>query len=261
MNEAVMTGKLLRKLIALETDHPEIQYANTDFDNLRNSAEFLESLFPNWVFTLCKVQHVQLPYVSGNCQAILGYSAGYLKSLSPEDFFGLICPDDAKSVRLCFEYVHEFRKSIPMDPKDYRFALHYRLRSARQGYVYVLAEHHAFQNKSGKYVYFALFKNLTHQQPFTQVKAEIFQRSTADFRKINEYMPRTAKETLITARERDILRGIQQGLTSKQIADKLFLSVFTVRNHRNNLFKKTQARNMVELLNVVDALPMAIVAD
>ncbi|MBQ1888778.1 MAG: response regulator transcription factor [Firmicutes bacterium] len=43
----------------------------------------------------------------------------------------------------------------------------------------------------------------------------------------------------LTDREIDFLRALAEGLTDKEIADRLFLSVTTVRYHVNNLITKT----------------------
>lgn len=42
----------------------------------------------------------------------------------------------------------------------------------------------------------------------------------------------------LTPRERDIVIGVVKGLTNKEIADKLFISVNTVTTHRRNIVKK-----------------------
>lgn len=52
----------------------------------------------------------------------------------------------------------------------------------------------------------------------------------------------------LTKREREILACIAEGLSSKQIADKLCISQHTVDNHRKNMLAKTATRNCVELL-------------
>jgi DNA-binding NarL/FixJ family response regulator len=44
----------------------------------------------------------------------------------------------------------------------------------------------------------------------------------------------------LTAREREVLHLIAQGLNNKEIADRLFLSPKTVRNHITNTFDKLQ---------------------
>ena len=42
----------------------------------------------------------------------------------------------------------------------------------------------------------------------------------------------------LTPRERDIVIGVVKGMTNKEIADKLFISVNTVTTHRRNIVKK-----------------------
>jgi DNA-binding CsgD family transcriptional regulator len=51
----------------------------------------------------------------------------------------------------------------------------------------------------------------------------------------------------ITPREREIIELICAGRTNQEIADKLFISVATVKDHNYNIFRKTSVRNRVEL--------------
>ncbi len=44
----------------------------------------------------------------------------------------------------------------------------------------------------------------------------------------------------LSNREKDIIVEVAKGLTNKQIADKLFLSVHTVMTHRKNIANKLQ---------------------
>jgi PAS domain S-box-containing protein len=53
---------------------------------------------------------------------------------------------------------------------------------------------------------------------------------------------------LLTKREKELLQLIGSGLSTKQIAAKLFISINTVQSHRNNLLKKLQVKNSVELI-------------
>lgn len=54
--------------------------------------------------------------------------------------------------------------------------------------------------------------------------------------------------TELSAREIEILELLSQGLTNKNIAERLFISPFTVKRHIENIYQKLQARNRVELL-------------
>ena len=63
--------------------------------------------------------------------------------------------------------------------------------------------------------------------------------------------PQQPCEALLTRREKEILTCITEGLSSKQIADKLFISENTVSNHRKNMLAKTGAKSSAELIFLV----------
>ena len=52
----------------------------------------------------------------------------------------------------------------------------------------------------------------------------------------------------LSAREREILRLVADGLTTAQIAEKLFTSPRTVETHRQNIMEKTGAKNTAALV-------------
>lgn len=55
----------------------------------------------------------------------------------------------------------------------------------------------------------------------------------------------------ITRREKEIIELILKGLTNQEIADSLFITLQTVKDHTHNIFLKTGVRNRVELINVI----------
>jgi len=55
---------------------------------------------------------------------------------------------------------------------------------------------------------------------------------------------------LLSRQERHILQFIADGLSSREIAEKLGLSVRTVSNHRANMLRKTKVKNTVELVRL-----------
>jgi DNA-binding NarL/FixJ family response regulator len=54
--------------------------------------------------------------------------------------------------------------------------------------------------------------------------------------------------TLLTPREIDILKMVAQGLQTKQISEKLFISVGTVKVHMHNIYDKLKITNRISLL-------------
>jgi len=58
----------------------------------------------------------------------------------------------------------------------------------------------------------------------------------------------TCEPLKISGREIDIIREIAQGYTTKEIADKLFLSTHTVVTHRKNIMRKLGINNTASLV-------------
>lgn len=52
----------------------------------------------------------------------------------------------------------------------------------------------------------------------------------------------------LSAREKEILKHIADGSTSREIAEKLFISLATVKSHRNNIMKKLKVNDMASLI-------------
>jgi two-component system NarL family response regulator len=66
---------------------------------------------------------------------------------------------------------------------------------------------------------------------------------------INEFHDETKNGACaLTAREKEILSGMDKHMTYKELADKLCISPFTVRTHIKNIYEKLQARNKEEAL-------------
>jgi two-component system response regulator DesR len=63
---------------------------------------------------------------------------------------------------------------------------------------------------------------------------------------------------LLTEREREVLAMIAGGATNREIAERLFLSPHTVKDHTSTLYKKMNARNRAEA--IVRAQRMGLLA-
>ena len=51
----------------------------------------------------------------------------------------------------------------------------------------------------------------------------------------------------LTGREREVIELVGQGMRNQQIADKLCISVITVRHHLTSIFKKLEVGDRFEL--------------
>lgn len=55
----------------------------------------------------------------------------------------------------------------------------------------------------------------------------------------------------LSLREIEIIKLIKAGLSSKQIAAELFISLRTVETHRYNILRKLNLKNTLEMMNYV----------
>lgn len=62
----------------------------------------------------------------------------------------------------------------------------------------------------------------------------------------------------LTRREKEILQLLYEGLTSQEIAGKLFLSSYTVDTHRKNMLQKFNVHNTQSLMNAVRELGILV---
>lgn len=70
------------------------------------------------------------------------------------------------------------------------------------------------------------------------------------FDQLNDFIdaPKEFKEFRLGEREIHIIELIAEGLTSKEIASRLFISEHTVKTHRKNIFQKTKVNDSDQLI-------------
>ena len=56
------------------------------------------------------------------------------------------------------------------------------------------------------------------------------------------------RKEILTTREKEVLKLIAEGKTSKEIAKLLFISIYTVNNHRANIIKKLKMKKTADLV-------------
>ncbi|MDE6317631.1 MAG: LuxR C-terminal-related transcriptional regulator, partial [Muribaculaceae bacterium] len=64
------------------------------------------------------------------------------------------------------------------------------------------------------------------------------------------------KNHILTEREKEILLLIKEGKPSKQIADILGISVYTVSRHRQNIIEKLSVDNSVEAVMAATSMKL-----
>ena len=224
--------------------------AETDAQKIKSNLLFVEQLFPSHALMLCNRSHPGLTYVSGNCVKLFGFSDKSFQALSVNDFFNLVHPDDIAGLQQCFEFINE---AEPYNPMVHRFVLYYRFKQESGHYIHLRDEKLALRT-GDKFVYFTMFKDITTEEKFFHVKLDI-QQYTDDGRllQVYSYNPKQP-DKLITPRQNDIIKLIVQGFSTQEIANHLNVSVNTVKNHKQVLFRKVNVKSSVELIKATKDL-------
>jgi DNA-binding CsgD family transcriptional regulator len=66
-------------------------------------------------------------------------------------------------------------------------------------------------------------------------------------------MKKFSGEFNISKREEEVIRQVLEGKTNKEIAAALFITLQTVKDHLYRIFQKTDVRNRVQLINLVQS--------
>ena len=70
----------------------------------------------------------------------------------------------------------------------------------------------------------------------------------------NEIDSKKLESLEITNREYEVLKGIEAGLSNKEIGEKLFLSESTVKSHVSSIFLKLNAKRRTQAIQIAREL-------
>lgn len=104
--------------------------------------------------------------------------------------------------------------------------------------------------KSGAYGY--LLKNTDEDELTLAIrmvnKGKKYFSAEISEKMINFMSTQSVSENILSNKETEVLGLISEGLTTKQIAAKLFVSTRTIETHRANILKKLEVKNTAELI-------------
>lgn len=146
-----------------------------------------------------------------------------------------------------------FVKSIPAEQRaDYYLQHILRMKNDEGSYVYLL--HRIFYlryDDDGNVVLALCLYTVAGEEQHPQVG--IINSLTG---RVVEKQAATDVSHLLSNREKEVLKLIGEGKASKEIADRLNISMHTVNGHRQNIIKKMHVNNSAEAHNVAQRLGM-----
>lgn len=199
------------------------------------------------------VHKKEIAFFSSNYGKMLGYKPSDYQKENYRFFEDKIHPDERYQLSLqgvsALKMFNAFTKEEKL---SHKVISEFSMLNAEGRYVRLVEQYQILElDKSGQ---IWLMMNIVDISPYQEdlqaVKCQLFNYKTGDF---ISFEPDGRKATLeLTRRELEILRLVKQGLLSKEISDKLSISVHTVNTHRQRFLEKLGANNSVEAIQFAD---------
>lgn len=99
-----------------------------------------------------------------------------------------------------------------------------------------------------------LLKNATKEEMLTAIETIMQHKKYLSKEVADNIKENKNQQTILTRREKEILKLIAEGLTSAEIGKQLFISTTTVDTHRKHLLEKLKANNTAILIKTATQL-------
>lgn len=231
-----------------------------DYSILKQHIGFLERLSTMQnsvvsIFDLAEMEHV---YLSQNFSDLLGWDPDKISSPDNEYINQRMHPDDLAHLNQVSGQF--FALILKVDPlwreqmKYIKLIMDYRTRGKDGNYVRVIEQHKLLELDRYGNAWLSMsvldlspdqdLNSLCRYRLINTLTGELFHFPTPDL----------ITEQKLSFREKEILQLLAKGLISKQIADKLFISVNTVNTHRQRIIEKLEVSNTAEAVQYAGRL-------
>ncbi|NLR60769.1 helix-turn-helix transcriptional regulator [Chitinophaga polysaccharea] len=176
-----------------------------------------------------------------------------IKSIWEEDIFGRIHPDDLLQKYALELHFFQLLKSVPVVERgDYQVQSTIRMKNREEQYVAV--QHRIFYilSAGNGSIWLAL---CLYNHCYLPGSIERYQGMIVNPRTGQLITPDKEQcNDLLSHREKEILRLIKNGRSSKEIAGKLSISINTVHRHRQNILEKLKVSNSLEACSIAEIM-------
>ena len=224
------------------------------------------------VFFCADVIENKCLYLGSSAQNVLGYSAEFLKSEGLNFFASIIHPEDYQhTLKVYAKALSEIKSRLDHQKFSYGKSVEFRVKSGSGCWIpievnFVLVKSNLERKEGNLFGTIRDLSNRPNNQSSPGDSPELTESSGYKAKKaksrghqMDSHQFRSEMLEIglqnqplppITNREKEVLQMIAYGYSSKQVAEALFISPFTVTNHRKHLMSKFKVRNTAELIKV-----------
>ena len=191
--------------------------------------------------------------VSEGCREVMGYTREEIMAAGANFTFQIVHPQDLEHCLQMIKISWEFINELPEDMKS-SYVSNFYYRAIRKDGIVIKAQLQVMQLESdingNLAVVGNIFTDISHLGLSDQVKLTIVNSNTNSCFSATAQEPKLAMQLpILSKREIEILKLLTHGLSSREIADKLMISYYTVRTHRKNILKKLDKKNTAEMIS------------
>jgi DNA-binding CsgD family transcriptional regulator len=243
----------------------DVYYRSKEIDTrevlqlLRQARAIPQQLLPfkGVIHVIDYIQHRHVG-ISGPLKNMVGYNPQDVMDNGLDFVMSIFQKDDFKIYNeTIFSKVVSLLKETPQaDHGDYTFSFTYRMRKADKSWMHLYQQGSYITDPATSLPLYSIAM-VTDISPIKKDNSMIYtvDRKLKDesfLRYINlqtDYFYPDPDESKISKREKEVLGWLAEGLSSKQIAAKLYISESTVTIHRKNMLKKSNTKNIAELVH------------
>jgi len=188
-------------------------------------------------------------YVTENIKDFTGYEASEVQSKGALFGFSLMHPDDlAQLENMAFVAFNDCFNSLSSDSEKLkiRFSYTYRIRKANGTYIPVLQHSIPLSIENNKVLLSLLV--ITDISAFKTYAHVAFKTILINETSTTILFQGNCAKSVFSEREVNVLELTANGVSEKQIAEKLGVSINTIKTHRRNMIKKAGVKNAAELI-------------
>lgn len=207
----------------------------------------------NCCFFIVDLHKFKYLFTSDNFKHIFGYVPTKEQvNIESDNLFldSRIHPDDFARFKEIQLKVGAFILQLPQEDRiNYKHVFELRVQNIQGQYVRISWERQPLEtdNVGNLWLMLGIVNVLPDQSSTSSLKSVFVNLKTGE--RIN-FNPSVEVFFELTLREKEVLRLIQQGLLSKEIASQLDISVNTVNIHRQNILRKMNVDNSLEAVNL-----------
>lgn len=226
------------------------KYCLEGFSTIKESDSLMQELeelmdINNQFFFLADLLKFKILYTSKRSLDLIGFAP---KDFDPQSFLSKLHPDEfARFFQARAKLIKISEELLSTNKKHLLFSTNFKSLNNERNYTNLLHQALLFYCDVNKSVY--ILKIHTNIDWYVKNKEGIQHYIGEDLSYFNYPTEQLLdKGNLFSKREFEIIKLIDQGLSTKEIAQKLFISPYTVNTHRRNIINKTEKSKISEII-------------